>query len=60
MSEDFNPEDMPIIEIDMSGCKKYKREDYEIDLLSVCGTFYTNDCVSVEDLIKLLEKGETK
>ena len=93
MSKEFNPEDMPIIEIDTSDCKEYKREDYEvgkihtcktppegwyctieeghsgpcaaypdgfddtnIDLLFTCGTFDTNDCVSAEDICKLLDK----
>lgn len=52
--KDYNPEDMPIIQIDTSGCKEYKREDY-IDLLSVCGTFDTKDCISTKDICKLLD-----
>lgn len=68
---EFNPEDMPTIEIDMSKVRQYKVMDelteqaqelglYEIDLLSVCGAFDTNDCISAEDLIKLLKDGEIK
>ena len=28
----------------------------EIDLLTICGTFNTNDCTSSDDLCKLLDK----
>lgn len=106
--KEFNPEDMPIIEIDMSKVRQYKvmdelteqaeilgmyedREiltcktppegwyctrgeghrgpcaaypdgfdDTNIDLLFTCGTFDTNDCISVEQLTKLMKDGETK
>ena len=65
-SSEFCPEGMPIIKIDMSKVKQYKAMDelteqaqelglYEIDLLTVCGTFDTKDCISVEDLTKLLK-----
>lgn len=66
-SSEFCAEEMPIIEIDMSKVRQYKAMDelteqgqvlgmYEIDLLSICGTFDTKDCTHVEDIIKLLEK----
>jgi len=54
MREDFNPEDMPIIEgLDLSRCKEFHIEDY---FLSSHGTFDTKDCVSAEDLRPLFNK----
>lgn len=32
----------------------------EIDLLKTCGTFDTTDCMSVEDLWKILEQEQEK
>lgn len=66
-SSEFSPEDMPIIEIDMSKVRQYKAMDalteqaqelglYEIDLLFTCGTFDTNTRISAEDICKLLDK----
>lgn len=66
-SKEFSPEDMPIIEIDMTKVRQYKAMDelteqaqelglYGIDLLTTCGTFDTEDCISVEDLWKIVEQ----
>ena len=58
--EEFNPEDMPILNLDTSVCIPYKRGDYEeIDLLTVCGTFDTNGCISHEDMRHLFSKPDS-
>lgn len=68
----LNPEDMPIIEgLDLSKCSKYepledvhwivdyKRMQKDLDLLTTCGIFDTKECISSEELCKLLKtKGE--
>ena len=69
--KEFNPEEMPIIEIDMTKVRQYKVMDelteqaqelglYEIDLLTTCGTFDTKDCISHEDMRHLFKGKENK
>lgn len=35
-------------------------EEVELDLLTTCGTFDTQDCISVEDLWKIVEQEKEK
>ena len=41
-------------------CPGCSHQDPEIDLLTVCGTFNTNDCISYEDMRHLFKVKENK
>jgi hypothetical protein len=58
VTEEFNPEDLPIIEgLDLSQCKEFNIEDY---FLSSHGTFNPDDCISYEDMRHLFKVKENK